>query len=57
MYLKVKKFYKVYIKINMINLLIISILINDLFLILLISGYGKFWILIKKKLSMICNVL
>lgn len=48
MYLKVKKFYKVYIKINMINLLIISILINVLFLILLISGFGKFWILIKK---------
>lgn len=48
MYLKVKKLHKVHIKINMTNLSITSIPINDSFLISLISGFGKLWILTKK---------
>lgn len=49
MYLKVKKLIKVHIKINMTNLSITSILINVSFLISLISGFGKLWILADKK--------
>lgn len=49
MYLKVKKLHKVHIKINMTNLSITSIPINVSFLISLISGFGKLWILTKKK--------
>lgn len=49
MYLKVKKLHKVHIKINMTNLSITSILINVSFLISLISGFGKLWILADKK--------
>lgn len=48
MYLKVKKLHKVHIKINMTNLSITSIPINVSFLISLISGFGKLWILTKK---------
>lgn len=49
MYLKVKKLHKVHIKINMTNLSITSIPINVSFLISLISGFGKLWILADKK--------
>lgn len=47
--LKVKKLHKVQIKTNMTNLSITSILINVSFLISLISGFGKLWILADKK--------
>lgn len=47
--LKVKKLHKVQIKTNMTNLSITSILISVSFLISLISGFGKLWILADKK--------